>query len=192
MIEGIPSWAWPVVGTLTGALIGAVVPYYLRNRLRKRKLRIALHTEIQSMEWQIRDWGKAVFATNPHHSGAPIPGANPFVSTVYETNAGEIGLLTDEEAEKVGELYSLIIWYNGIIERFLDREELPAHVTLVMLMKIPLLINMVNLALDSLEDNIPNQERENRTYPEFESQEEIENAVRRFDLDGSCLVKTES
>lgn len=135
------------------------------------------------MHWEIENWGKAVFAENPQHSGAPLPGANPFRETIYHTNGGEIGLLTVNEAEQIGSLYALVGWYDKVIKRFFDSGDLPAHVTHVMLRRIPILINRMNLALDELERNLPDQTVDDRNYLEFDHPDAIDEAVSRFDLD---------
>lgn len=185
LLEKARDWPWLITGTatLTGAGIGSYSSHWLRTSRRRKTIRVALHTEIDSMNTPVRLWRQAVFREKEEGSPAPILGSSPFTSKIFEANAGELGLLSATEAEQIGEFYSMASWYDQVLNRFYEKGSLPAHVTLVLLKRLPLIESRLKLSLDHLERNLDTIDKEERSYLSDTSDERLERLVLRHDLD---------
>ena len=99
--------------TVFGAMLGAILPSWLAKRRLKRSLRRALRSEIEQIDVHQRNESYLKdHLMNDEHSIAP--------TTVFEENAGDIGMLSDAEIESVVTLYSTLDQMRGEV-RSLDR-----------------------------------------------------------------------
>lgn len=138
----IPTATILVIGsTLTGAAIGAVIPEWIRTRTRRRNLRIALKSEMTEMHPLIELDAETL----------PDPAITDFISTtVYQSNAGSIGLLSSEEVTAIVRFYSAVFWFQSELQIFEaagdDKQAIGEHIeTLDALRKD---------ALDAIEQNV--------------------------------------
>lgn len=104
MVIDIQTGALVVAGaTLVGAAVGAVVPEYWRSRVNRRNLRVALKAEMEQMN----------MLDGLEPSNLPEPAETEIVpTTIFDENAGSIGLLTEEEVTKVTRFYSTVFWFQ--------------------------------------------------------------------------------
>lgn len=97
------------VATLVGAGVGAIVPEYLRRRVKRHNLRLALKTEIDEMH----------MLTTLEPDILPEPALNDIIPTIiYEENADSIGLLTHDEVTKIVRFYSALFWFQQELKIF--------------------------------------------------------------------------
>lgn len=117
MVKNMPTGilkflANPGIGNLLlllGAVIGVGGSYWVHLRRlenRKKATRTALKAELSSMTFLDR-WIDDMDA---------IPQQRVLVTSAYEANAEYIGLLTDEEVEKITSFYSQAILINDMVE----------------------------------------------------------------------------
>jgi hypothetical protein len=101
-----------VTGFVLGALIGAVATaagsyfvFWRRQRAETARLRAALAAELRSLDY-VDDLVEA----------GDYEGVTTAVETpvVYETNAGELGRLSEREVEALVEFYASLSWLDGL------------------------------------------------------------------------------
>jgi hypothetical protein len=128
--------AHPAVGNaalLIASVIGVAGSFLLYQKRRsdsREKLERALATEVGGME-QIPKTASTLqsLSNEPPESrlsASSIPPAETFPTTVYEENASDLGLLSEEDLNEVVEFYSELLQHKGIIEGVRnDPEEVP-------------------------------------------------------------------
>jgi hypothetical protein len=128
--------AHPAVGNvalLIASVIGVVGSFllYLKRRYDSRKkLKRALATELRGMEQipEIANNLQSLSNAPPESrlSASSVPPAETFPTTVYEENASDLGLLSEEDLNEVVEFYSELLQHKGTIEGVRnDPEEVP-------------------------------------------------------------------
>ena len=171
-----------VIGGVVGGLSTTILSQHLQNKSQRQTVRAALHSEINSMRWNVWIWRKTVFPKNDRFEGAPVLASNPFSKTVYEGNAGEIGQLNEEESTRVSEFYSMVTWYNRVLERLYSGEDLQGNLILVLLGKIPALELHLKFALQKLEENSDNMEPQERRHPSQALLDNADSIAQEYDL----------
>lgn len=109
MVFGIPEEAILLASaTLFGAMVGAVVPSHLQKRRQRKTLRLSLQSEIENID--VHQWNTEYLENYLLNNEHPIAS-----TTVFENNAGQIGLLTNEEINAVVTVYSRVENMRGQI-----------------------------------------------------------------------------
>jgi hypothetical protein len=108
MAIDVPTGALIIAcATLIGAALGAFIPEFWRNRVRRRNLRVALKAEMEQMH---------MLSELESHT-LPEPAITEIIpTTVFEANAGNIGLLTQEEVTEITRFYSAVLWFQGELQ----------------------------------------------------------------------------
>lgn len=96
-----------IYAALGGALVGAAATlasgfgvYFKQRRDKRERLRTALIQEIEGMKGPIKGYSQAIQKMNG------LPERDIITTTIYESNADKIGLLSEEEIEKVTGFYT--------------------------------------------------------------------------------------
>lgn len=138
------------------AAIGVFGSYALYKRRRRDtadQLRRALFAEMGQMGDQI--YGEAIRMKSSELANSPShPEESPITTTVYDTNAGELGRLTEHEIEATTSFYTKAKLADRRIRRAVAQCE-RSVITLVYIRALLVeLNNLNNSALDSVEANI--------------------------------------
>lgn len=111
--------------TLGAALIGAVATlfsgllvYSRRKKDKRERLRTALIQEIEGMQGPIKGYSNTLQKMNG------IPETDIINTTIYENNADKIGILSEEEVEKVTDFYTHAMNTSNEL-KFLNSHEEP-------------------------------------------------------------------
>ena len=160
------------------AVIGVYGSYALYKRRRRDtadQLRRALFAEMGQMGDQI--YREAVQMKGSELVKSPsCPEESPITTTVYDTNAGELGRLTKHEIEATTSFYTKAKLVDRRIRRAVTEAEQSAIPLVYIRALLVELNNLNNDALDSVEANL----------------EEVPVEVdRRSDLEGEKLTATE-
>jgi len=93
---------------------GGIIAHRFQERYNAEKLRKAVKAEINSMS--IFDSMERIKERETHVKH------NVFPTTAYTTNAGHLGLLSEEEREKIVSFYEAVFMYNGLLEQLRHEE----------------------------------------------------------------------
>lgn len=92
----------------SAGILGSFALYNKRRRDEKRRLRKAIKSELEGMEF-FKNW--------PEEAGKMVPKYNILATTLYDRNADSLGLLTGKENERIVEFYTRAKVVQGIITR---------------------------------------------------------------------------
>lgn len=146
-IDNLVLLATAIIG-----LVGSYIIYRLRLRTRRRRLRKALRGEIRAMAPSIYEKAR-IMASEDRDSDFYIP-TDPTVMTVFSNNSGEIGLLSDDEVEKVTRFYSNAAVVSQRIQN-LNAVENPHKASVLQLREdLVQLNNSKNFTLSELENSL--------------------------------------
>lgn len=115
-----------IVGAIVGAALGlltSVLLNYLQRRNRRSSVREAFRSELTSVSPLLYTHASRANTRNVT-SDIEIP-VDPFVSTVYEANAGELGLLSKEEVTALTDYYTLAESISRRIQAYEEMSEIP-------------------------------------------------------------------
>lgn len=114
-----------IYAALGGASVGALATlvsgfgvYFKRKRDKRERLRIALIQEIDGMKGPIKGYSQAMQKMNG------LPETDIITTTIYESNADKIGLLSEEEVKKVTNFYTHAMNTSEEL-KFLNDQEQP-------------------------------------------------------------------
>lgn len=93
-----------IIATIVIGFIGSFGLYWKQRKDKRRKLRKALRSEIESIH--INPYAEAIVNGSMKKGGWPLPETSPFTSDIYVNNSSDIGLLSDNEVEDIVEFYS--------------------------------------------------------------------------------------
>lgn len=92
----------------SAGVLGSFALYKKRQRDERRRLRKAIKSELEGMEF-FKNWPESV--------GKTVPKYDVLATTLYERNADSLGILSDEENERIVEFYTRAKVVQGIIGR---------------------------------------------------------------------------
>lgn len=158
----------PAVGNLfllLASILGVFGSYFLYTKRRadsRNSLRRALAQELYQLE-QINDASQNLqnLSNGPpgnRLSSSSVPPSEVFPTTVYEANAANLGLLPDQELEKVVDFYTTLLQHKGIIQGIRDGNRdvpMPDHEKIVD--EFPELVEKRETLLQSLDQNLDRQ-----------------------------------
>lgn len=154
-----------LVGALIG-VIGSLLVLGIRLQIRKRRLRKALREEIRIMSTDIHRYAESVSVKDPE--GIEIP-PDTLVSTVYESNTSDLGLLRGSEVMEVTQFYTLVQNIQRRLSKLNNTDEPPVHELRLIQRDLIRLNNQKNTVLSMLEDNIRGAESSQESSPKIYS-----------------------
>lgn len=123
---------------VTGLLIGALATFLARwaivvieTRKDRTRLRKALLEEVVTMSESIDEMAYLLKPMRPEGDAVQIP-MDVLLTTVYESNVGRLGMLTDEEVEQVTSFYSQCEVVRRLLHDLSEKDEIrPGSVDLL-------------------------------------------------------------
>lgn len=140
-----------VVGALIG-VAGSLSIFAFRRAADRERLRRALRSEILSMSDSIDDAAHKLEIERPHED-LTIP-QDSLVHTVFEENAGDIGLLSTGEVEAVTDFYSRVVIVRRQRRRIDEESPIPTGTAEEFRRQFIMLQNEMIAALDALESEL--------------------------------------
>ncbi|WP_158057982.1 hypothetical protein [Halorussus halophilus] len=127
--SGNSFWADLQVGAVLGfaaTLLASFGVWYLNKRNRKRRLRKAIVAELQKQEEKVEQAVESLKTEGPVDSessssnyevdASELPASGSIPTTIYESNAANLGELPSDEVEAIVNYYSTLQTQKAIIE----------------------------------------------------------------------------
>jgi uncharacterized coiled-coil DUF342 family protein len=119
-----------VTTLLTGLLVGAIATFFGRlglvswkNRKKRTRLRKALLEEVVTMSESIDEMATLLKPMRPGGEAIQIP-TDMLLTTVYQNNVGQLGMLTDEEVKQVTKFYSKCEVVRRLLDDLSEKDEI--------------------------------------------------------------------
>ena len=101
-------------------LVGSIGVYVSQQRSRRKKLRKSIRAELTNMDGLGRCATSMDDVSNPppaeRLARSKVPAGRSIPTTVYETSAQEIGILSEEEVGDITSFYSKLLRYKSIMD----------------------------------------------------------------------------
>lgn len=114
---------WGLIGAAiiaTGGILSAIVAFILERRRRANSLRSALRSELESMGMYTALLREEVISSTNEKSMYALDFPS---TTVYESNAGDLGLLSDTESHLLVRYYSMLQEVEAMVRMGYEQDE---------------------------------------------------------------------
>lgn len=155
-----------ILATAVIGLLGSYTIYRLRLRTRRRRLRKALRGEIESMAPGVHEKAR-IMAAEDRDSDLYVP-PNPVTATVFQNNSGELGLLSDQEVEKITAMYSRGSVVKQLVEHLDDQDDPRREMVLQLRTDLIKFNNSMNEALAEIETALGVERSSGEVYRKIE------------------------
>lgn len=168
-----------IIATVIIGFVGSFGLYWKQQKDRRRKLRKALRSEIESCD--TKPYTKAITSDEADFDGWLIPETSPFTSDTYTNNTSNIGLLSDEEIEDIVDFYSEAHMAEKEIKRAHgDRETALANNPFILINRIFQLNNQRNELLKKLDKKLGDEKDRSDLYYMNLDEWDVEKIVSEF------------
>lgn len=168
-----------IIITVIIGFIGSFGLYWKQQKDKRRKLRKALRSEIESCNTE--PYTEALTSEDADLDGWLIPETSPFASDIYTNNTSNIGLLSDEEIEDIVDFYSEAHTAEKEIKRAHgDRETSLANNPFVLINRLFELNNQRNDLLKKLDKKLEDEKDRSDLYYVNLDEWDVEKIIAEF------------